>query len=310
MAKKGLKRKQKTEEVKKQDESKVILPLVRRSDEPVIKKAKWINRERILVFGTRGISFQHRHLMKDIIKMLPHAKSANKMERKENLFIVNEMCKMSHCNKCILFDGRLQRDLYMWFSNSPDGPSIKFNVESIFTSAELKLTGNCLKGSRPLLSFDNSFDAHPQYSLLREMFVQIFGVPDHHPKSQPFVDNVLNFSVLDNRIWFRNYQILDENGAIAEIGPRFVLQPIRIFKGSFCGETLWENPFYVTPAKTRRLLKDNKKDKYANNKIQRKAKKTKELLAPFRVKPENEIFRDGNVKEKAKHLIAKNKKAF
>jgi len=53
---------------------------------------------------------------------------------------------------------------------------------------------------------------------MREMFVQIFGVPDHHPKSQPFVDNVLNFSVLDNRIWFRNYQILDENGAIAEIG--------------------------------------------------------------------------------------------
>jgi len=44
-----------------------------------------------LVFGTRGISFQHRHLMKDIIKMLPHAKSANKMERKENLFVVNEV---------------------------------------------------------------------------------------------------------------------------------------------------------------------------------------------------------------------------
>lgn len=50
------------------------------------------------------------------------------------------------------------------------------------------------------------------------MFIQIFGVPNQHPKSQPFVDNVLNFSVLDNRIWFRNYQILDENGAIAEIG--------------------------------------------------------------------------------------------
>lgn len=139
----------------------------------------------------------------------------------------------------------------------------------VYTSAELKLTGNCLKGSRPILSFDSSFDEHPHYSLLREMFVQIFGVPNHHPKSQPFVDNVLNFSVLDNRIWFRNFQILDNNGAIAEIGqffifklrsnnynlynfilgPRFVLQPIRIFQGSFCGETLWENPFYVTPAK-------------------------------------------------------------
>lgn len=54
-------------------------------------QAKWINRERVLVFGTRGISFQHRHLMKDIIKMLPHAKPANKMERKENLFVVNEV---------------------------------------------------------------------------------------------------------------------------------------------------------------------------------------------------------------------------
>lgn len=88
----------------------------------------------------------------------------------------------------------------------------------VYTSAELKLTGNCLKGSRPILSFDSSFDEHPHYSLLREMFVQIFGVPNHHPKSQPFVDNVLNFSVLDNRIWFRNFQILDNNGAIAEIG--------------------------------------------------------------------------------------------
>jgi len=44
------------------------------------------------VFATRGISFQHRHLMKDIIKLLPHSKSANKMERKENLFVVNEVC--------------------------------------------------------------------------------------------------------------------------------------------------------------------------------------------------------------------------
>ncbi|VVC44966.1 Brix domain,Anticodon-binding [Cinara cedri] len=307
MAKKGLKRKQKSEVVK-EEEPKVVLPLVRRSDEPVTKKAKWINRERVLVFATRGISFQHRHLMKDVIKMLPHSKPAHKMERKENLFVVNEICKMSHCNKCILFDGRLQRDLYMWFSNCPDGPSIKFNVESIYTSAELKLTGNCLKGSRPILSFDNSFEEHPHFSLLREMFTQIFGVPNHHPKSQPFVDNVLNFSVLDNRIWFRNYQILNEDGAIAEIGPRFVLQPIRIFKGSFCGETLWENPFYVTPAKSRRLLKSKKDDKYANNKIQRKAKKTKELLAPFRVKPENEIFRDGDIKDKAKRILLSKKK--
>lgn len=31
------------------------------------------------------------------------------------------------------------------------------------------------------------------------------------------------------------------------IGPRFVLNPIKVFDGSFGGETIWENPDYVTP---------------------------------------------------------------
>ena len=48
--------------------------------------------------------------------------------------------------------------------------------------------------------------------------LQIFGTPRNHPKSQPFVDHVLSCSVADNRIWFRNYQILEENAELAEIG--------------------------------------------------------------------------------------------
>jgi hypothetical protein len=76
----------------------------------------------------------------------------------------------------------------------------------------------------------------------------MFSTPNHHPKSQPFVDRVITFSVLDNRIWFRNFQILSEDGALAEIGPRFVLNPIKIFDGSFQGQTIWENPKYVSPA--------------------------------------------------------------
>lgn len=93
--------------------------------------------------------------------------------------------------------------------------------------AELKLTGNCLRGSRPLLSFDPTFMEKPQYTLLKELLSQIFGVPNHHPKSQPFFDHVYTFTILDNKIWFRNFQILSEDGALAEIGPRFVLNPVR-----------------------------------------------------------------------------------
>ena len=38
---------------------------------------------------------------------------------------------------------------------------------------ELRLTGNCLKGSRPLLSFDASFSSQPELKLLKELFVQV-----------------------------------------------------------------------------------------------------------------------------------------
>lgn len=111
------------------------------------------------------------------------------------------------------------------------------------------MTGNCLKGSRPLLSFDEKFTTHAHYSLLKELLTQIFGVPNHHPKSQPFFDHVYTFSILDNRIWFRNFQILTEDGGLAEIGPRFVLNPVKIFAGSFGNDTLWDNPHYISPAK-------------------------------------------------------------
>lgn len=115
--------------------------------------------------------------------------------------------------------------------------------------AELKMTGNCLKGSRPLLSFDEHFNTKLHYSLLKELLIQIFDVPNHHPKTQPFFDHIYTFTILDNRIWFRNFQILTEDGGLAEIGPRFVLNPIKIFTGSFGGEVLWENPTYVSPVK-------------------------------------------------------------
>lgn len=45
----------------------------------------------------------------------------------------------------------------MWIGKFPNGPSVKFLVENIHTSHELKLSGNCLKGSRPVLSFDGHF---------------------------------------------------------------------------------------------------------------------------------------------------------
>ncbi len=34
---------------------------------------------------------------------------------------------------------------------------------------------------------------------------------------------------------------------VPPVGPRFVLNPIKVFEGSFGGATLYENPRYITP---------------------------------------------------------------
>ena len=80
------------------------------------------------------------------------------------------------------------------------GPSIKFHITNIHTMDELKLTGNCMKGSRPILSFDSSFDTVDHLKLVKELFVDVFGTPRGHPKSKPFVDRVMGFYYADGKV--------------------------------------------------------------------------------------------------------------
>ncbi|GAB0100778.1 Ribosome biogenesis protein BRX1 homolog [Sergentomyia squamirostris] len=276
------KRKLPKEEVKNNGQEIKALPASRKSDEPIPKKDRWINRQRVLVMASRGINHRDRHLMRDIKMLMPHHREESKMERSKTLTVINEMCTMKHCNKVLLFEGRRKMDLYLWMANVPEGPSVKFLVENIHTMGELKMTGNCLKGSRPLLSFDPHFNQQPHLKLLKELLTQIFGVPNFHPKSQPFIDHVYTFTYLDKRIWFRNQQILSEDGALVEIGPRFVLNPVKIFEGSFTGEALWENPHYVSPARYRQMIRKQASVRYEDRmgqKLTREAKKSKTTFA-------------------------------
>src|SRR5690349_17434461 len=72
---------------------------------------------------------------------------------------------------------------------------------------ELHFTGNCLKGSRPILSFDGAFETEPHLRVIKEVFLHIFGVPQGARKSKPFIDHVMGFSVADGKIWIRNYEV-------------------------------------------------------------------------------------------------------
>lgn len=52
-----------------------------------------------------------------------------------------------------------------------------------------------------------AFDEQPHLQLLKEMLTHAFATPKRHPKSKPFLDHVINFSVAEGRIWLRNYQV-------------------------------------------------------------------------------------------------------
>jgi len=242
-------------------------------DKSVAKKRK--NKQRVLLLSSRGITHRMRHLMNDLEVLLPHVKKDSKLDSKSQLHLLPELADLNNCNNVLYFEARRHEDLYLWAAKMPNGPSIKMHVQNVHTMDELKMTGNCLKGSRGLLSFDGAFEATAWGRLVKELFTHIFGVPSTARRAKPFIDHVLTFSIVDSRIWFRNFQIIEKdplqpNGppqmSLIEIGPRFVLTPIRIFEGSFGGATVFSNPEYISPAAARMARKRERGTRYAKRK--------------------------------------------
>ena len=218
----------------------------------------WINKTRTLIVASRGVSHQERHLVNDLINLIPNSKKECKIERDIAAEELNNICYMHSCKFCIYFEHR-KRELVMWLFKSPGGPLAKFSVTNIHALNEIKLMGNCIKYSRPLLSFDKSFDEQEHLKLLKEMFIQTFNSPKGHPKTKPFYDHQICFYNIDNQIFIRVYQILNEikekftnadkedKIQLLEIGPRFSLKLIRIFSDSLGGKTLYLNKDYIAP---------------------------------------------------------------
>ena len=195
----------------------------------------------------------------------------SKLDTKSALHLINELADLHSCNNALYFETRRHEDLYMWLSRAPNGPSAKFHVQNIHTMDELKMTGNCLRGSRGICVFDGEWDTTEHWRLQKEMFAHVFSVPRSSRRLKPFIDHILLFSILDGRIWFRNYQIIEKDPlqpsgppqtSLVEIGPRFVLTPIRVFEGSFGGPTLYQNSEFITPAATRASVKRAAGEKY------------------------------------------------
>jgi len=53
---------------------------------------EWKNRQRTLVLCSRGVNSRYRHLMNDIIDLLPHSKKEVKVERTAIKSIIDDIC--------------------------------------------------------------------------------------------------------------------------------------------------------------------------------------------------------------------------
>jgi len=267
--------------------------------EYIQKDTRWRNKQRTLVFCSRGVTTRFRHLCEDIRKMLPHHKTEPKFDKSSKLQDINEVCELKSCNNAIFFEARKKMDLYMYLARVPAGPTMKFQVLNIHTTDEMRLAGNCLLGSRPILHFDKHFGDISFLKLMKCMLTQAFGTPRNHPKSKPFHDHIMCFYYLDKKIWFRHYQIApetpekadDPEGQIlTEIGPRFVLDPIRVSSGSFGGPTLYANAFYMSPTALRSQAKQMMRSPYKRRLEMKADRKFREEEANFEEDPLDEAF--------------------
>lgn len=108
---------------------------------------KWKNKQRVLLVSSRGVSYLARHIILNIKTLLPHARADSKFNRKHGLMELGEIADIRNCNKVIYIEMHKKQDAFLWMSCVPSGPSVKFALENMHTMEELKLTGNCLKGT-------------------------------------------------------------------------------------------------------------------------------------------------------------------
>ena len=75
-------------------------------------------------------SFRQRHLLNDLVAMLPHGRKDAKMDTKSKLYHLNEVAELYNCNNILFFEARKRQDLYVWMSKAPNGPCVKLHVQN------------------------------------------------------------------------------------------------------------------------------------------------------------------------------------
>lgn len=96
------------------------------SENGVVKK----NKQRVLILSSRGVTYRHRHLLNDLYSLLPHSRKDAKLDTKTKLYQLNELAELYNCNNVLFFEARKGKDLYIWMSKAPNGPTVKMHLQN------------------------------------------------------------------------------------------------------------------------------------------------------------------------------------
>lgn len=81
---------------KKKTEAPVIADEVKKSIPKSVSRTEppWRNKEKPLVLCARGITYRYRHLMTDIMQLIPHYKTDSKLDTKHDWNVINEVAEL------------------------------------------------------------------------------------------------------------------------------------------------------------------------------------------------------------------------
>lgn len=88
------------------------------------------NKQRVLILSSRGVTYRHRHLLNDLYSLLPHSRKDAKLDTKTKLYQLNELAELYNCNNVLFFEARKGKDLYIWMSRAPNGPTVKMHLQN------------------------------------------------------------------------------------------------------------------------------------------------------------------------------------
>lgn len=100
-------------------------------------------KQRVLILSSRGVTFRHRHLLNDLYSLLPHSRKDAKLDTKTKLYQLNELAELYNCNNILFFEARKGKDLYIWMSKAPNGPTVKFHLQNCTHQASAAERPSC-----------------------------------------------------------------------------------------------------------------------------------------------------------------------